>query len=57
MTLSATSNNGLFWFQCPEGAPECSHGWSEAQPVESISLRSRPEGAKGFRCPFRAVES
>ncbi len=45
------------WFRALIGAPDCSHGWSEAQPVDCCSQVIRPEGAKEFLCPFRAVES
>ena len=39
-----------FLVLCPEGAPDCSHGWSEAQPVDSDTLLSL--ALKGRRIPL-----
>jgi hypothetical protein len=47
---SATDAHGFF---APNGATDCSHGWSEAKPVESTRNPLAPEGRRGVRLPRR----
>ena len=42
-----------FFFPAPNGAEECSRGWSEAQPVVEIPIPACPARGKGFLGPIR----
>lgn len=38
----------------PEAANDHSHGWSEAEPVETVNRKPAPEGRRDFRRPAGA---